>query len=377
MPTEYVLQTASPEQVTSPVETPLKNPRTLAYFIIGAVLLVIVAVIVGFIIGKNSPQSKVAVIIPNATPSPTITQTPVNPSVVPALETPNIAMLPDKQYFDDSYVVIQKSSPHATLILSVSRIEQKQNFTQYTHVNYFDGNTWDRKSVLGTNSSFTVSTNPLLRNWNEPSEVVNSPDKVLGSISLPTQTVSFSSTSLQNEISLQSLPGSTKFMYQGTGTIVVDGQKEPAYVYYSRTYSFNASDLSYLLNPRELTSDWMVFWDADGTFYHSDTHTPKNPTNAAQVLRIGIRVDAKGITHKTSFVSATIETNNSTRLYRVSLGETINDDILLPSTNTFDKSGKKTATWYLSAGEGSTIKREGRTIKGVGLIEHIAGINAK
>lgn len=374
MPTEYVLQTPPAPELEEHSVPPLKRPYVLPALVGGGLVIIIVAVVLGFMLGKSSGNPKTVAVTPSPTPSPLVTQSVINPTLTPGSETPAIVMLPDKQYFEDSYIVIQKAAPHAGLVLSVSRIEQKQNFTQYTRINYFDGKTWDRKSLLGTNQTVAISTNPLLRSWNDPAVVQRTPEKELASISLPSQSLSFSSTALQNEISLQSLPGSTKFMYQGTGTILLDGQREPAYVFYSRTYSFNASDLAYLLKPNLLTSSWMVFWDTDGTFYHLDSHTPKNPTSSAQVLKIGVRVDPGGVIRKSPAVSSTIESTDTASFYKETFGETINEEVLLSRANTFDKSDKKAYSWYLSIGEGSSVKREGRTVKGVGLIEQIAGL---
>lgn len=378
MPTEYVLQTPAPEKTAS-TQPIIKKPYLLPALIAGGVILVIVATMLGFIIGKGIGQPQAVIDIPSPTPKSPTTPSLVVPSITASSDTPAIAMLPDKQYFEDSYIVIQKAAPHATLILSVSRIEQKENFTQFTRVNYFDGKTWDRKSVLGTNQSAVISTNPLLRSWNDPATVLLSPDKQLGSISLLEQTIAFSSTNLQNEISLQSLPGSTKFMYQGNGTILLDGEREQAHIFYSRTYSFNASDLSYLLKPSLLTSSWMVFWDADGTFYHLDSHSPLNPTSSAQVLKIGVRVENGGLVRRTQEVSSEIETGTTARLYKQTFGDIINEELILlsPTTSTFDKSDKKAYSWYLSTGEGTAVKKEGRTVKGVGFIEQISGFNAK
>jgi hypothetical protein len=374
MPTEYVLQTPPAPQPEERVITPLKKPFAIPALIGGGLLVIVIAVVLGFVLGKSSGDPKTVAITPSPTPSPVVTQSVINPTLTPGSETPAITMLPDKQYFEDSYIVIQKATPHAGLVLSVSRIEQKQNFTQYTRINYFDGKNWDRKSILGTNQTVAISTNPLLRSWNDPAVVERTPEKELASISLPTQTLSFSSTALQNEISLQSLPGSTKFMYQGTGTMVLDGQREPAYVFYSRTYSFNASDLAYLLKPSLLTSSWMVFWDTDGTFYHLDSHTPKNPTSSAQILKIGVRVDPTGVIRKSLDVHSTIESTDTASFYKETFGDSINEEVLLSRANTFDKSDKKAYAWYLSIGEGSSVRREGRTVRGIGLIEQIAGL---
>lgn len=46
---------------------------------------------------------------------------------------------------------------------------------------------------------------------------------------------------MENEIGIRSLPGYTKFMSEGDGTIIINGEPFESYVLYTRIYSSNSS----------------------------------------------------------------------------------------------------------------------------------------
>lgn len=368
MPEQYVLQ--EPPHSPVPEQVPKqKIPKNL--LIAGATTLVLIVLFIGIFLGSVLSRPKQAVVEP-PTPTPTLAMPPDEAlTPTPVSEVPHIKFLPNKQYFDDTYVVTQKGSPHKTLVLGVSRIQQENNFIEYTKVNYFNGLTWDRKTVTTTLQSGQVTTNSLLREWNEPDQQDMGSPKNLSSVELPLTTLEFTSTDLQNEISIQSLPGSTKFIYQGKGTLIVNDDPFEAYVFRSRTYSFNASDLSFLTQPEILTSNWLLFWDTDGTFYYSDSHQVPDKKNPIQNFQIGVKEDNARKVERTTQITSSIFTDRTTTLYQAFYNDPINERISIPLQYTLNKADKRSYTWTLSVTQGQAVKKEGRSVSGVGVVEYI------
>lgn len=364
MPEEYILD----QKPLPPVEENKKpsRPFKVAGLILGAIALVGIGIFLGTQLTSAPQQIPVS---PTATPTVSVVEG--LPTPTPLSEVPQIKFLPGKQYFDDTYVVIQQEPPYKALILSVSRIQQEHNFLEYTKVNYFNGQEWDRKTVTTIIQSATVATNPLLPEWNSPESSAQRASNSLAFVKMPKDTISFTSSDLQNEISVQSLPGSTKFIYQGKGALSINGEVADAYVFYSRTYSFNAADLSFLTQPESLTSDWLLFWDTEGTFYYIDTHQSKSPTSTAQIRRIGVREDNLRKVLRTNKFSISLEKEKEITYYLARFDSPINDVVMIPLQNTINKAANKTYTWNLGIAYGRAIKREGRAVAGVGIIEHI------
>lgn len=371
MPEQYILK--QPPLPPVPEEETKKISRPLLIGGIGVALIIVF--IIGLLLGQkptNKKTPQVVTLSPTAAPNETVgDNTSLTPT--PISEIPTLQFLPNKQYFDDTYAVIEQDSPHAAIILSTSRIEQQQNFVEYTKVNYFDGHIWNRKTVTTTVPSSDIKTNSLLRTWSNASEINpnQSTPPPLATIQLLTDTLSFTSTNLQNEISLQSLPGSTKFIYQGTGTITHNEDTTPAYIFYSRTYSFNAVDLGFLTHPETLTSNWFLFWDKENTFYYLDSHSVPGSTGPIQNFQIGVRETSDHAVIRTTNISSSFQNNNQISNYLATFNTPINERIELPEQNTINKADTKAYLWIEELGEGKVIKREGRTVLGVGLVEYI------
>jgi len=330
MPEEYNLQ---PTPTLEPARQQQKNEK-IKLLLLGGIPLLFVIFFVGLLLGRLSTPNSKSASVSAVTPSPTtitantsqITPTPTNIS-----EVPTIQFLPNKQYFDDTYVIISKDSPHQSLILSVARIEQERSFSEYTKVNYFDGKSWDRKTAMTINPSRSVAINTLLRGWNAPTILTSSQQPPqLATVQLTDQTLSFGSTDLQNEISVQSTPGLTKFIYQGGGTLTIGSEIHPAYVFYSRTYSFNAPDLAYVAQPANLISDSMLFWDKEGTFYYLDSHRPVSSDPAISAFKLGIQEDSKRSVIKTTDLTEELTVNNTVKSYHATLNSALAQEILLP-----------------------------------------------
>jgi len=365
MPEQYTLQEPpKPEPSSEPIK---KNKNT--YFILAGIGIGFICIFaLGLVLGRGGTSQ---------TATETITPTPTSPPLTSEItpfpsdfqEVPLVNFLPNKQYLDDTYVVISQEKPYQTLILSVARIEQQRNFTQYTKINYFDGTSWDRKSTTAIIKTSAIVTNPLLRSWT-PANLRTSNSSALASLALPKSDVSFTSPELKNEVSVQSIPGSTKFIYQGKGTFTVNDDTFPAYVFYSRTYSYNAVELDYLTKPDQILSNWLIFWDKEGVFYYIDDHKAPLGSNNISSFAIGVIEQGNSVV-RTPSQSTSIDTNNSLKTYHASFDLDRDEAVFLPLINPLNKSNKKTYSWVTSSGEGISVKAEGRKVSGLGVVEYI------
>lgn len=370
MAVTYELQNPTVPEAPKEPEPP-KAPPPKNVLIGAGIVGVLVLVSLGFLLGWMTKPS--SVVVP-PTPTPTLAQVKsVSPTPTPFSEQPSatIDFLPGKQYFDDTFAVIEKDAPHRTLILSVSRIEQQRNYVEYIRANYYTGQNWDRTSLTTTQPNSDIATNTLLKEWNDPAKQQSIADQNIATVTLQNEEVSFASNSLQDELSIQSQPGSTKFAYQGPGTIIINGDKNDAYVYRARTYSFNASDLAFLTKPETLTSDWMVFWDNEGNFYNLDSRQTQNTNSPIQQLNVGIREDSNHNILKSVQVDGSIGQVQNLQAYIANFSDPINERVELFINNAINKADKKSYLWVVDAGEGHSVRKEGRLVKGVGIVEFI------
>ncbi|MBI5044468.1 MAG: hypothetical protein HZC02_00940 [Candidatus Levybacteria bacterium] len=368
MPVEYTLQT---QQTQVPVQ---EHTLPTRYLVLVGIVIAITTLLLGILLGaifskpKNAPK-----ITKSAQPSPTISQKVVETvTPTPMQETISLAFLPGKQYFDDAYIAVEEKSPHKTLLLSVARLEQQQNFTQFTKVSYFDGKEWKRITLTNTTQDGTVVPNSLLRLWNDIENAQGDLKKIIATVQVQKQIVSLASPTLSGEISIQSLPGSTKFIYQGVGTLQIDNQSFDVKVFRSKTYSFNASDLSFLGTPELLTSDFMISWDQEGAFYYGSSHKTQNSINKIQNSQLGVLEDAIRKVSKSLQISSSMsQSSDSQKQYQITLQDPINTRISYPMINTVEKSPSQAYSWILGVGDSQIVKSEGRTVDGYGVFEFI------
>jgi hypothetical protein len=368
---EYTLA----QQPTPPPDENIPPQRRFSSLalILSCVIVGILLFLSGFFLGgikKSPPQISPT---PTPTPAPTLplSENTPTPTIFSEVPSRSIQFLPGKQYFDDTYVVVSKQKPHQIIIISVARIEQQRDYIQYTKLNYFNGSEWVRKTVTSTLQKSSVTTNPLLRYWSEPSMIPTRNEKNLVSLSIENDILSFGSQNLQNEISVQSLPGSTKFIYQGGGYIIINNDRVDAYVLYSKTYSFNAADLEFLTTPNQITLDWIVFWDEDNTFYYVDSHSVPGSTSPIQNSKIGI-VETSDRKVTRIYNPTTSQTQRKdVPEYIVHFDDPIEEQLQLPYTSSINKADSKKYLWILSFSEGIAVKREGRKVNGIGLFEFI------
>ena len=280
--------------------------------------------------------------------------------------------LPGKHYFDDTVMLITKDKPQITLVATVTRAEQESNYAQDTRVSYYDGNTWTRQSDSATTSDSTIVNGNLVKSWNitiDPSRVLK--QTAHGEITINNASLSFSTGVLQNEIGIRSLPGYTKFISNGNGTLVINGVPHQVYVLYTRIYSLNASDIQFYNQPFGVTTDWIAFWDTQGNFYHIDATSVDKPTQIYQTHQLGIMESSNGSVSKTFTVSINRNAKNPPDEYTVTLNNPISTVLSFKRVNGINKAPDGSFTWYMGNIEGIVKKSNGETLQGIGLAEYI------
>ncbi len=298
--------------------------------------------------------------------------TPYPTSNNPQTAQDTTKFLPGKYYFEDDVIIITKDQPHQKLIATVSRAEQEKDYTQNTRVSYFDGTSWTRQKANRTASDSTIISNNLVKSWKltvDPSRVLK--QTVQGEITINNSLFSFSSEVLQNEIGMRSLPGYTKFMSNGTGTVTINGGAHSAYILYTRIYSLNASDIQFYSQPLGVTTDWIAFWDTAGNFYHVDTTSVEKKTPIYESHQIGIRETTDGSVTKTFGTTVTRDAKNPPSEYSVSLLAPIGETLQFTRIDGIDKAPGSSYTWYMGSIEGTVTTASGEKRNGIGLVEYI------
>ncbi len=276
-----------------------------------------------------------------------------------------------KFYYDDTIIMVSKNAPHRNIVATVTRVQQDQNYVQNTRVSFHDGSIWRRRITSQATSDSAIVSNNIVKSWNvkvDPSRVLR--EQVEGSLEIDAVSISFNSGPLQNELSIRSLPGYTKFMSQGMGTLTVDGVPYESYVLYTRIYSQNAREMQFYNQPFGVKTDWLAFWDQEGHFYHVDVTNVDNPTPTYQTHQIGIHADQNKTVSKTFNVGVERDSSNPPKNYTIQLRDPLNISLSLERTNELNKDTSGSFTWYLGNVEGK-VSRDGKFIPGVGLIEYI------
>lgn len=321
--------------------------------------------VAGFIIAMF--LSKEAIPVPNTTPAPT-------PTIVknPDRQVPS-SFLPGKFYFEDTIIAITSDTPHTIITATVTRHEKSKTYLQNSRVSYFDGKEWARSLEIGEHDDASIASDALVKQWDidlDPSLVLQ--ESVKGEVHIQNTKIEFATDTLENEISMRSLPGYTKFMSTGTGKIGINGVFHPAYMVYTRIYSFNEETIQFFDSSLKSVTDWIAFWDTEGNFYHVDSTTVEKPTTKYQTHQIGVYVQNKKTVSKT--FSTTISRNSLTdpTAYTVDLPSPIDAVLTFTRTSMIDKNGgNATSTWLMGGVEGTVKNAKGREISGVGLVEYI------
>lgn len=352
--------TPSPEGTIPP--SPIK--KYAKYLLIGGLLLgLMMTFLFGIMIGsagKKAPPASGPDIIPTRVPT-------VTPADASQNAGTSIQYLPGKQYYDDSVAIITKKEPFHAVLLSASRFEQTSAYTQITKVNYFDGTAWLRENVATAIPSSNIVTNPLLKNWSLKTTVGGSLQDNTIDITIENKSVSFTLKKMSNDISTTAYQGYSKFNYFGEGVLKTADDEQEAYIFYTQTFSANASDISFLSTPDKLENDWLVFWDNQGNAYHIDKLASDLPNKPLQNYAVGIilyanghsfklnRIDVRKNSQATNEYSFSIQTNPQTTL-NVLLSQPLNK----ATTNAY--------SWQTGILTGK-VGDSDSTVNGVGLVE--------
>lgn len=272
--------------------------------------------------------------------------------------------LPGKHYFDDTIILISKNEPHYTLVATANRSETNDaKYIQGTRISFFNGNEWKRITRNDTNPDSGIKNNNLINNWTinfDNSRVLK--QKIEGQLNINKTIVEFSTQVMENEIGIRSLPGYTKFMSEGDGTIIINGEPFDSYVLYTRIYSSNSSELFKYDGSIGLLTDWIAFWDNTGNFYHIDSTEVKNPIPNYQTHSIGVVKDPIGNILKTFTVDVKKDENKPPLNYEVNLGYPISNVLRFDKYNDINKAPNNSYSWHMG-----NIKSG----DGIGLVEYI------
>lgn len=300
---------------------------------------------------------------PTPTAAPVVISGTLQPSAIPTMGT-GTAFIPGKQYIDDTLIAIAKTSAAQTIVASVSRNQKETNYYQSIRVSYFDGADWKRKVEGLYTSSSAITTNAVIPAWNieyDSSRVLK--QSVVSTFSVDTKTIRVSTGTLRNEAPMRSLPGYTKFVSRGEGTIEVDGSTYPAYIMYSRIYSSNSPELLAYGENMGVTTDWVVYFDTDGTMYHVDKTDVRNPSPLYQSHSIAFSSSPTGVVSTTFDVNVTRSAEHVPLQYAIQLGAPVNTQLRFSRLNLVDKASDANTIWVMGQ-----IKGENG---GVGLVEYI------
>lgn len=289
----------------------------------------------------------------------------------PHVEQDSTKFLPGKHYFDDTIMIVTMDKPQVSVIATVTRAEQDKDYVQSTRVSYYDGSSWARQSMSKASKDSTIVSSNLIKSWDiaiDPSRVLK--QTVQGEVTINNTSLVFSTGVLQNEIVMRSLPGYTKFISSGTGTLTANGVMHQAYIAYTRIYSLNAREIQFYNQSFGVTTDYIVFWDTQGNFYHVDATSVDKPTPIYQSHQLGIMENINGAVEKTFSVTVNRDSKNPPEQYTTSLNG-IGVTLRFNRINEINKAPNGSFTWYMGNIEGTVLKPNGESLSGIGLVEYI------
>ncbi len=348
-------------------------PKKTVIVIIALLLCGFVATFIsGFYLSDVFSREKPTAVIQNElNPSPTETPTEANDILEEIQESTNF--IPGMNFFDDTIMLVSKQEPHISLIATATRHQNEQGYTQNTRVSYFNGNDWARKLAQNATSDSAIVSNALFKRWEidiNKSRVLK--QRVDGEILIGGDALAFSTSELENEIGMRSLPGYTKFMSNGSGTLKVNGNNLAVHVLYTRIYSLNSADIQFYNQPLGLTTDWVAFWDNQGNFYHIDNTQVDRPTPIYESHQIGVLKSADSSVLKSFSLEVQRDGNTPPTDYVVNIHNPIRKKLRFSLKNNINKSSNKSMTWFMGSIAGTVIDEASEsTIEGFGLVEYI------
>lgn len=350
------------EVKTKPPDQPRIERISTMTLIIGLFLFMLsigTAFFGGFYLQKlQQPNEK-----PIRSPTPTPTMVP-NSAGIPIA---NSNFIKDKQYFDDTIIAATVEAPHRVVIATATRQETQNGTNQATRISFFDGEKWTRKSITKNYQTSSIYTNDIIWDWNitlDPSRVLK--QRVQGTLKIEDNTIEFDTNTIANNIGVRSLPGYTKFMSTGNGSLIINGTSFAANILYTRIYSNNSQEIQFYDAPFGLTTHWLAFWDNQGNFYHIDSTHVDKPTTKYETHELGIMVDSDGRVTKTFEVQVQPDVATPPQVYQVKFGKPINKILNFTTHSSLNKAPSNSYSWYMSNGTGDV-----ENIEGFGLVEYI------
>lgn len=295
----------------------------------------------------------------------------VSPTPTTAPQTsepqPNSQYVKGKQYFDDTVIAITDDDEPLALVATVARQETQNGSNQSTRVSYYDGQEWTRKTLVKEHETAAIYTDDIVSSW----EVTIDPTRVLkqrveGAMRINQAFIEFDTGEITNNIAVRSLPGYTKFMSNGSGTVTVDGITRNAHILYVRIYSNNSEEIQFYSTPFDITTHWLIFWDQQGNAYHIDSTYVDRPTDKYQSHQFGVFVTQDGMVSKTFEVTVDTDTNEPPQSYTIRLGDPIGRTISFTPHSSLNKAPDNSYGWYIGHGAGTAVG-----VPGIGLVEYI------
>ena len=192
----------------------------------------------------------------NLYPSPT---PPTSTTPIPTTPIANTTPIPPRDDFAVTtydIVAITTSEPKKVLYIERGIIESISFFFGY----YFDGTTWHTSE--SSLNKLTVAENDSLYKYSNTIAAEIYFDDTVVTVSVPEI---FTNMVIRSEHEYLKFGGSTTSV---DTYVSIDNTKLPSQVGLLKRYkkTFNGTDISSL----DVTTDWMMFWDENGNFYHLD-----------------------------------------------------------------------------------------------------------
>lgn len=269
-----------------------------------------------------------------------------------------------KEYFNDTYIVVEKNSPFRSILLTIDRTEKLRGFNQRTQILYFDGETWDKMDTSEVTTNNDISRNTLL---NELTNSYENSGSMSAQLTIHKERIAFTSDQLRNEVALKTNGEGGQFIYQGTGTLLANNQLIPAYIFHSREFAFDAAKVAYVTDPENAMKDRTVFWDKEGSFYFSEKIQNGILSESNKEFSVGVKIDSHSLVFRTDSLKSTLSTSKDKKSLKTLFGNDINDLLQLPMQPKVQMGTLSSVDGEITTGLGKIIKREGRGVTGVGL----------
>ncbi len=272
------------------------------------------------------------------------------------------------EFVDDSIIIVTKNEPRYSLIASVSGEKTNTGYVQASRVSFYNGVSWSREVGLPVNKKDTgIIPGGLVKSWTINHSLLV-PQEAEGELEIKEHTISFKTGLLENELTLRSLPQYTKFISSSDGILVVNGISYDAKIAYARIYSSDVETVKVYNDGMNFQTDWLVFWDNNGGFYHLDKTEVFPSTSKYRSHSIAYYKEPDGSVIRTYDIQkdADSKVNPSFKL-----GGNINKKIIVEPVDNFQKYPELGHKWELGNCVGYVLGDDNKKIEGIGILEYI------